>query len=326
MREEVSNLVANYKTVGTPISIYSEVSFKYDGVTYENSSDGWYSVVLGEDVAELTYGVTAELPGYYFIGWAVMNGEALEFTSDLTVSENAQFYAIWAQNNSQNLTVSFEKPEANTSSLSDIAVTSEQGSFSAWYADEDFSKEAISELGANTVVYARLSFSLGFTISGENTKYNVTMSYPNSSSETYWEEDATGLSTNDTNKIDWLADGIADSQGTAIVVLEGAYVEVSRGDNANVILINIYNVKDTDVPLYSISVQGIKMSWLGIGSWGSWREDGDRAFFDGNSHFNSNECSADGFTMPNEYNIDGNNKVWLTSESVSQNLEFILTI
>ena len=284
MREEVSNLVANYQTVGTPISIYSEVSFKYDGVTYENSSDGWYSVVLGEDVAELTYGVTAELPGYYFIGWAVMNGEALEFTSDLTVSENAQFYAIWAQNNSQNLTVSFEKPEANTSSLSDIAVTSEQGSFSAWYADGDFSKEAISELGANTVVYARLSFSLGFTISGEKTKYNVTMSYPNSSSETYWEEDATGLSTNDTNKIDWLADGIADSQGTAIVVLEGAYVEVSRGDSANVILINIYNVKDADVPLYSISVQGIKMSWRGIGSWGSWREDGDRAEFDGNSH------------------------------------------
>ena len=152
------------------------------------------------------------------------------------------------------------------------------------------------------------------------------MSYPNSSSETYWEEDATGLSTNDTNKIDWLADGIADSQGTAIVVLEGAYVEVSRGDSANVILINIYNVKDADVPLYSISVQGIKMSWRGIGSWGSWREDGDRAFFDGNSHFNSNECSADGFTMPNGYNIDGNNKVWLTSESVSQNLEFILTI
>ena len=326
MPESVANIVANYQTVGTPISIYSEVSFKYDGVTYENSSDGWYSVVLGEDVAELTYGVTAELPGYYFIGWAVMNGEALEFTSDLTVSENAQFYAIWAQNNSQNLTVSFEKPEANTSSLSDIAVTSEQGSFSAWYADGDFSKEAISELGANTVVYARLSFSLGFTISGEKTKYNVTMSYPNSSSETYWEEDATGLSTNDTNKIDWLADGIADSQGTAIVVLEGAYVEVSRGDSANVILINIYNVKDADVPLYSISVQGIKMSWRGIGSWGSWREDGDRAFFDGNSHFNSNECSADGFTMPNGYNIDGNNKVWLTSESVSQNLEFILTI
>ena len=326
MPESVANIVANYQTVGTPISIYSEVSFKYDGVTYENSSDGWYSVVLGEDVAELTYGVTAELPGYYFIGWAVMNGEALEFTSDLTVSENAHFYAIWAQNNSQNLTVSFEKPEANTSSLSDIAVTSEQGSFSAWYADEDFSKEAISELGANTVVYARLSFSLGFTISGEKTKYNVTMSYPNSSSETYWEEDATGLSTNDTNKIDWLADGIADSQGTAIVVLEGAYVEVSRGDSANVILINIYNVKDADVPLYSISVQGIKMSWRGIGSWGSWREDGDRAFFDGNSHFNSNECSADGFTMPNGYNIDGNNKVWLTSESVSQNLEFILTI
>lgn len=29
MREEVSNLVANYKTVGTPISIYSEVSFEY---------------------------------------------------------------------------------------------------------------------------------------------------------------------------------------------------------------------------------------------------------------------------------------------------------
>ena len=326
MPESVANIVANYQTVGTPISIYSEVSFKYDGVTYENSSDGWYSVVLGEDVAELTYGVTAELPGYYFIGWAVMNGEALEFTSDLTVSENAQFYAIWAQNNSQNLTVSFEKPEANTSSLSDIAVTSEQGSFSAWYADGDFSKEAISELGANTVVYARLSFSLGFTISGEKTKYNVTMSYPNSSSETYWEEDATGLSTNDTNKIDWLADGIADSQGTAIVVLEGAYVEVSRGDNANVILINIYNVKDADVPLYSISVQGIKMSWRGIGSWGSWREDGDRAFFDGNSHFNSNECSADGFTMPNGYNIDGNNKVWLTAENVSQNLEFILTI
>ena len=326
MPESVANIVANYQTVGTPISIYSEVSFKYDGVTYENSSDGWYSVVLGEDVAELTYGVTAELPGYYFIGWAVMNGETLEFTSDLTVSKDAQFYAIWAQNNSQNLTVSFEKPEANTSSLSDIAVTSEQGSFSAWYADGDFSKEAISELGANTVVYARLSFSLGFTISGEKTKYNVTMSYPNSSSETYWEEDATGLSTNDTNKIDWLADGIADSQGTAIVVLEGAYVEVSRGDSANVILINIYNVKDADVPLYSISVQGIKMSWRGIGSWGSWREDGDRAFFDGNSHFNSNECSADGFTMPNGYNIDGNNKVWLTSESVSQNLEFILTI
>ncbi len=326
MPESVANIVANYQTVGTPISIYSEVSFKYDGVIYENSDNGRYSVVLGKEVTELTYEVTAKESGYYFIGWAVMNGETLEFTSDLTVSKDAQFYVIWAQNNSQNLTVSFEKPEANTSSLSDIAVTSEQGSFSAWYADEDFSKEAISELGTNTVVYARLSFTLGFTISGENTKYNVTMSYPNSSSETYWEEDATGLSTNDANKIDWLADGIADSQGTAIVVLEGAYVEVSRGDNANVILINIYNVKDADVPLYSISVQGIKMSWRGIGSWGSWREDGDRAFFDGNSHFNSNECSADGFTMPNGYNIDGNNKVWLISESVSQNLEFILTI
>ena len=326
MPESVANIVANYQTVGTPISIYSEVSFKYDGVIYENSDNGRYSVVLGKEVTELTYEVTAKESGYYFIGWAVMNGETLEFTSDLTVSKDAQFYVIWAQNNSQNLTVSFEKPEANTSSLSDIAVTSEQGSFSAWYADEDFSKEAISELGTNTVVYARLSFTLGFTISGENTKYNVTMSYPNSSSETYWEEDATGLSTNDANKIDWLADGIADSQGTAIVVLEGAYVEVSRGDNANVILINIYNVKDADVPLYSISVQGIKMSWSGIGSWGSWRENGDRAFFDGNSHFNSNECRADGFTMPNGYNIDGNNKVWLTSESVSQNLEFILTI
>ena len=165
MPESVANIVANYQTVGTPISIYSEVSFKYDGVTYENSSDGWYSVVLGEDVAELTYGVTAELPGYYFIGWAVMNGEALEFTSDLTVSENAQFYAIWAQS-SRTISIDVQNDGNGANLVAPIKTDeSQDGTFSAWYSDEDFTTDFSGISKDCTIIYARWQFNFKLSLS-----------------------------------------------------------------------------------------------------------------------------------------------------------------
>ena len=191
MREEVSNLVANYQTVGTPISIYSEVSFKYDGVTYENSSDGWYSVVLGEDVAELTYGVTAELPGYYFIGWAVMNGKTLEFTSDLTVSKDAQFYVIWAHS-TRAISVDLQQ-SGNGNSLGTPAKTdeSQDGTFSAWYADEDFATKYSGISKDCTIVYARWQFNLTFSLSSgvSNTKLNNVSGSPSKFTDMMYEID-----------------------------------------------------------------------------------------------------------------------------------------
>ena len=191
MREEVSNLVANYKTVGTPISIYSEVSFEYDGVIYENSDNGWYSVVLGKEVTELTYEVTAKESGYYFIGWAVMNGETLEFTSDLTVSKDAQFYAIWTHS-TRAISVDLQQ-SGNGNSLGTPAKTdeSQDGTFSAWYADEDFATK-YSGISKNcTIVYARWQFNLTFSLSSvvSNTKLNNVSGSPSKFTDMVYEID-----------------------------------------------------------------------------------------------------------------------------------------
>ena len=191
MREEVSNLVANYQTVGTPISIYSEVSFKYDGVIYENSANGWYSVVLGKEVTELTCEVTAEESDYYFIGWAVMNGKTLEFTSDLTVSKDAQFYAIWAHS-TRAISVDLQQ-SGNGNSLGTPAKTdeSQDGTFSAWYADEDFATKYSGISKDCTIVYARWQFNLTFSLSSgvSNTKLNNVSGSPSKFTDMMYEID-----------------------------------------------------------------------------------------------------------------------------------------
>ena len=191
MREEVSNLVANYKTVGTPISIYSEVSFEYNGVIYENSANGWYSVVLGKEVTELTCEVTAEESDYYFIGWAVMNGKTLEFTSDLTVSKDAQFYAIWAHS-TRAISVDLQQ-SGNGNSLGTPAKTdeSQDGTFSAWYADEDFATKYSGISKDCTIVYARWQFNLTFSLSSgvSNTKLNNVSGSPSKFTDMMYEID-----------------------------------------------------------------------------------------------------------------------------------------
>ena len=191
MPESVANIVANYKTVGTPISIYSEVSFEYNGVIYENSANGWYSVVLGKEVTELTCEVTAEESDYYFIGWAVMNGKTLEFTSDLTVSKDAQFYAIWAHS-TRAISVDLQQ-SGNGNSLGTPAKTdeSQDGTFSAWYADEDFATKYSGISKDCTIVYARWQFNLTFSLSSgvSNTKLNNVSGSPSKFTDMMYEID-----------------------------------------------------------------------------------------------------------------------------------------
>ena len=165
------------------ITVYSEVSFTYNGNSFggsENNEYLLYESVVGEGQNTLGASVAVDA-GYYFLGWAVSNGDALEFVT-ATVDyekEGISYYAIWAYNGSQTLTVN---NVTNSSSSLPADISAAQGSFYAWYTSRTenpetgeviFSGEAKTLENYITVYYARLSFNFSYKVGTPNGASNV---------------------------------------------------------------------------------------------------------------------------------------------------------
>ena len=305
-----TDIVVDYNFVhAKTVSVYSAIPFSYNG----EYAAGLQDVAVGEEETLLS----PSAAGYVFIGWAIGTdgSEELVFkTSDLSVEYKGVYYAVWAKS-SREFTVT-APVEDGTAELPQISAT-DGTSFYRWYNGTDFSTAYSGITTQNTVVTARWQFRFDFTLSGSNTKYYVTMNAPVSASDDFWNEGATGFSTRDSDKIDWLSDGKYDSVGDAVYVPEGCYIQVSRGDGANIIIIDI-SEKIGGESLYSLSVKGIKMknNWIF-----GWSEDGDRAFFDGNPHLSESDIGE--FAVVNSL-VNNENRIWLTAENVDKDMEFKL--
>ena len=306
------------------ITVYSDVSFYYNGAPVAGESNNYY---ITEDLITATGGlsssgdvVTSE--GYYFLGWAQYESGTYTFVSDLTVDyelEGVSYYAIWGYGGSNVITG--YAANGDLSKLGTASTSAEGVTFYGWYSAQsenfDESYKITDGTISGTTVYARWSYKLDFTLSGKKTRYYVTMNKPNASEFMWTIMGDEGLTTSDSEKIDYLSDGYGDSNGNKIDIPEMGYIEVSRGDSSNILILQIFEDNTKTTCVYSISIRAKIMKSIGIASW----EDGDRLLFDGNENFSGSTTGT--FKVENS-TVTDTARVWLTAENVSQNMEFLL--
>ena len=306
------------------ITVYSDVSFYYNGALVAGESNNYY---ITEDLITATGGLSASgdivtSDGYYFLGWAQYSNGTYTFVSDLTVDyelEGVSYYAIWGFGGSN--TITGYTANGDLSKLGTASTSAEGVTFYGWYSAQsenfDESYKITDGTISGTTVYARWSYKLDFTLSGKNTRYYVTMNKPNASEFMWTIMGDEGLTTSDSEKIDYLSDGYGDSNGNKIDIPEMGYIEVSRGDSSNILILQIFEDNTKTTCVYSISIRAKIMKSIGIASW----EDGDRLLFDGNENFSGSTTGT--FKVENS-TVTDTARVWLTAENVSQNMEFLL--
>ena len=290
------------------ITVYSEVSFTYNGNSFggsENNEYLLYESVVGEGQNTLGASVAVDA-GYYFLGWAVSNGDALEFVT-ATVDyekEGISYYAIWAYNGSQTLTVN---NVTNSSSSLPADIAAAQGSFYAWYTSRTenpetevvaFEGQTETLVGLNTIYYARLQFTLDFTLDGNGD----TRFYVNGSQDYYTRQDC---STKDSV--------LLEAMGGELVVYEGGSVKVTPSNSSTQLNIYLYESIEEAEPYRVVSVTG-----KGKGTWGQWNK--NRTFFN-----NSDKAASfNGFTEKTSHKYIADNAVWIQAINISGNIDFTL--
>ena len=306
------------------ITVYSDVSFYYNGAPVAGESNNYY---ITEDLITATGGLSSSgdivtSDGYYFLGWAKYGNGTYTFVSDLTVDyelEGVSYYAIWGYGGSN--TITGYTANGDLSKLGAASTSAEGVTFYGWYSAQsenfDESYKITDGTISDTTVYARWSYKLDFTLSGKKTRYYVTMNKPNASEFMWTIMGDEGLTTSDSEKIDYLSDGYGDSNGNKIDIPEMGYIEVSRGDSSNILILQIFEDNTKTTCVYSISIRAKIMKSIGIASW----EDGDRLLFDGNENFSGSTTGT--FKVENS-TVTDTARVWLTAENVSQNMEFLL--
>ena len=156
------------------VSVYSEVAFTYNDNALSPSGTTYYlgeSLIGDSGKLDGVVKATDDYAEYYFLGWAVKDGEILKFTTSAEAvydSEAVSYYAIWAYSSKEitgytasNDSSELSKPTAN-------GVT-----FYKWYknsVDKSFgnltAEDLITDIDLdNTVVVARWSYKLNVLLS-----------------------------------------------------------------------------------------------------------------------------------------------------------------
>ncbi len=150
------------------VSVYSEVAFTYNDNAVSPSGTTYYigeSLIGDSGKLDGVVKATDDYAKYYFLGWAVKDGEILKFTTSPEAvydSEAVSYYAIWAYS-SKEIT---GYTASNDSSVLSTTPTANGVTFYKWYknsVDKSFGDEITNIDLDNTVVVARWSYK--FTIS-----------------------------------------------------------------------------------------------------------------------------------------------------------------
>ncbi|MGN0814413.1 MAG: InlB B-repeat-containing protein, partial [Candidatus Coproplasma sp.] len=163
------NLSARFDAELKAVSVVSQVWFTYGGEAPVDNGGNTYSVsVAVKDGVPLVADMKAD--GYVFLGWATDNGISLEFSA-MTADESATYYAIWADNSKSNIvsatqTVAGTLPEGET-----LTVT--EGTFYGWYTDASFATGVSAISAQNTVLFARMKYTVSVLISGSNSNIYI---------------------------------------------------------------------------------------------------------------------------------------------------------
>ena len=156
----------------TKITLISDISFTYEDTLYDTLEGGKYKAEIG--VPEESLAIPTADSNYTFVGWAysvdennyAFIGEEIKYST---------YYAIWAVTRLEIDSYSV----SNDGALADVTVNvnGNANGFYGWYSHTDTSFEnKLSNISAtNTILYARLSYSLTAQLSATNTKwgYNI---------------------------------------------------------------------------------------------------------------------------------------------------------
>ena len=162
------------------ITVYSDVSFYYNGALVAGESNNYY---ITEDLITATGGLSASgdivtSDGYYFLGWAQYSNGTYTFVSDLTVDyelEGVSYYAIWGYGGSN--TITGYTANGDLSKLGTASTSAEGVTFYGWYSaqSENFdSKYKITDgTISGTTVYARwnYTFDVNIAVNGRSDLY-----------------------------------------------------------------------------------------------------------------------------------------------------------
>ena len=150
------------------VSVYSEVAFTYNDNAVSPSGTTYYigeSLIGDSGKLDGVVKATDDYAKYYFLGWAVKDGEILKFTTSPEAvydSEAVSYYAIWAYSSKEitGYTASdgssvLSKPTANNLDFYD------------WYENNDdksFNKTISSIDTQNTIIIARWAYKLTYEL------------------------------------------------------------------------------------------------------------------------------------------------------------------
>lgn len=144
-----------YESTEVKINVISAVDYNHNGEYYSSSASGVECIISKDNVNVIP---TAE--NHVFLGWAKSVNGSLEFTT-IGTQNNVTYYAIWANNSRNNIvsatpTVTGSIPDGATLSVS-------EGSFYGWYADAEFTTQLNAISVDNTVLYARMQYTVSIT-------------------------------------------------------------------------------------------------------------------------------------------------------------------
>ena len=297
--------------VPTYVAVSSEKAFNYTvGETTFSAVPAGGNVYLVDEryVASgaLPTAITSAEDYYYFLGWAQYAGNSYQFVTSATVAEDYEYkyasefsetspvtyYAIWAYNESQKLTSTYtvsnatsELPKAESGS-----VTAGEGSLYAWYSNKEFSGETIDSLSTSTIVYARLQYTLNYSIGT-----------PNGNSNVY--ENGNRIVHNDKEMV----------TRNEIVIYEGDIVTISGLNLTGTVLVQYV----TNTGAVTVKYTAYKTTW----DWGNWSDGNEQRMWKPVSGTNKdNDHTYGGDNQGWSYSSDGH------SMSVVVNSDITATI
>ncbi|MGN0807730.1 MAG: hypothetical protein ACI4MN_04700 [Candidatus Coproplasma sp.] len=158
--DTVYDVSVYYEATTVTINVISAVEFSHAGKDFSNSETGVTCVIDKDNVDVLPTST-----GYIFLGWAKVVNESLEFTT-ITTENGATYYAIWANNSKANL-ASITQTTSGTI-VESTSVTATDGTLYAWYTDNTFATQVTAISATNTVLYARMQYTVGITFDGSS--------------------------------------------------------------------------------------------------------------------------------------------------------------
>ena len=165
------DIVCN-KLAVTKITLISDISFTYEGTLYDTLDGGKYKAEIGVPEESLL-APTAD-SNYTFVGWAYSVGDSSYVFGGSEIDSHV-YYAVWA----------YKRDGIDTLTASNLTLTatvdsSKANSVYGWYADNNFSGDALALCNdsnsatfttvTSTILHARLYFTLTVAVSGSSCK------------------------------------------------------------------------------------------------------------------------------------------------------------